>query len=404
MYKFFSRIEEMSRAPALLHTCTLLKLQTHAGRDCYWKLERPGQSRQCHTTQKKLSRWQKNQHWCRRLSDSPKMPPGTAQRIHNGVTPPARNVKRSTTSATRPLEANLVSGVSGSEVSSADQIHAAGKNGALQGAQSSSTKLVSVLEITPCKVHNHLKAKLLQNVTDRDTHGMIYAFRAQGRPEIGMKIGCTKRADPRMRLGEHRKRCGIVPNIVYQSLCDIDYCYRLEQLIHLDLANHNQRWHCKCTTIHEEWFVVSDELAVETVKKWEAFMRDKRPYSGTRQLRLVWVHLINMRWLRHLPDGTLTHESRREYLGRILAPTREDYFHAYWKAAQSFLQKFRDPFPTQFLHTFFWQLVRVGISMFVLCRNALALYAFLFVPFCAGVGMLPHIKPGTSSKRSRKSV
>ncbi|KAI7216113.1 hypothetical protein KC333_g5031 [Hortaea werneckii] len=118
--------------------------------------------------------------------------------------------------------------------------------------------------------------------------GSVYVVRD---PELKLvKIGYTTDSIEK-RVGKIESQCRASsqqwqiehedPNISILAYC------RLERLVHTDLAPHRWFFLCKCgstkddpnrVTEHQEWFDVSPEIAIKTIKLWRSFLL-RNPYG-----------------------------------------------------------------------------------------------------------------------------
>lgn len=169
------------------------------------------------------------------LSHNPKMPFEAIQQYAGSETPPFRNIKESSASTIVQLETNQVHIFSENTAVTADKHQ--------QKATCASVDYFEMTMKTPRDVQDGLRAKMLQGITSKDARGKIYVFRDLSRPQLGIKIGKTKRAN-HARLEEHQEECGIKLDLLHQSFFDVEYRGRVEDLIHLDLVNYNRRWRC----------------------------------------------------------------------------------------------------------------------------------------------------------------
>jgi hypothetical protein len=229
-------------------------------------------------------------------------------------------------------------------------------------------------------------------LTSKDTRGIIYIFQDLSNLHRGYKIGWTTRIDEQERINEQGRTCKFKPKQVH-AVHDVENSFRTEQLIHLDLKDQEVEWPCKGhkggkTSMHEEWFRVTEDVAIETVDKWTKFMNEQKPYDWRRQLNPFWEYLLRTRKL--VNQNNITHDMRREQWDSILAPaTHLDYvyfvidlFRRVWHACISLILAIW-PFCT----AFFWQTLTVGYSFVTLIvfRNAFASSAFALVSVCACV-------------------
>ncbi|KAF1946888.1 hypothetical protein EJ02DRAFT_450231 [Clathrospora elynae] len=255
-------------------------------------------------------------------------------------------------------------------------------------------------------IHDHLLDELKKMPNPSDNEGKIYVFCHPKRPELGYKVGLTRQANPNERIKQHQKYCNFTPRVVYFSAHPFEYCGRVEKLVHIDLRAHCQPWDCHAnhkdsgvTKIqkHEEWFRVSEAFAIQTVKKWETFMRLEKPYGWNRQLTPVWVHLLEKRRFDRTDGCAITHASQCELWSLILAsPTTEDHRETLRKNLYDFLRRasITISLARLYLTTFFWQVVTLvyGMATLMICRNGMALSAFAFVLVCAGVAVMSHVQ------------
>jgi hypothetical protein len=181
---------------------------------------------------------------------------------------------------------------------------------------------------SPRAVHAKLLSIVRKKLTAQDKCGVIYILRDPARPHLGIKIGCTTQANYYKRMDEHRQVCKFEPEVLYVSTQEVEYCKRTEFLVHNDLADHLQRWPCNRhfpLRMHEEWFGVTEAQAIDTVKRWEDFMR-QRPYNWNRELGPIWRYLLSNRISEQLGHSGLTHDVRRQEWTAILSsPTYLEY-------------------------------------------------------------------------------
>jgi hypothetical protein len=101
--------------------------------------------------------------------------------------------------------------------------------------------------------------------------GFIYVF--WDKEHFGkLKIGRTK--DLKRRLEEWNRDCGRVhayhPAIRRGELPEIPHVSRVERLIHTELKDRRKERACaSCGVKHQEWFDVSDALALKVFQKWQ---------------------------------------------------------------------------------------------------------------------------------------
>lgn len=145
---------------------------------------------------------------------------------------------------------------------------------------------------------------LLRKPINYDNKGYIYVLKAphffdqfppsrdRAEPEQWVKIGITQNIEERMKS-----------LIIQCRMTDLDVCgddgvqgrmpmpilRRVEQLCHYELANYQRPLDCrqtgsKCDTTHREWFNITEEVAIRTVKRWLRFF-DQSPYTDNGALK-----------------------------------------------------------------------------------------------------------------------
>jgi hypothetical protein len=254
-----------------------------------------------------------------------------------------------------------------------------------------------------------IRKKLQEPLTSCDTRGVIYILQDKARPERGYKIGSTKRADYLKRIAEHQRDCRFEPVTVLFS-CNVEYVDRTEQLIHIDLQDREIPWPCvrhagkDGSSLHKEWFNVSEDLAMQRVARWVEFMNEQQPYNYRRRLSLIWTYLIRTR-----KRNDHTHEARREQWDAILsAPTKLDYLNLIFSLLAR-LGTYALNLISRFWSSgieFFWQTLTLmyGFVSLVAFRNTLALSAFALVLVCAYCSILPKRQLGSPRKVRAKSA
>ena len=148
--------------------------------------------------------------------------------------------------------------------------------------------------------------------TDKYTHGKagwVYAIRD---PELDLiKIGFTTAERPETRLKRLRSSCKLP--VAAKIVEDPDRVAvlafkRLEELVHADLAPHRWYFDCECglqrgkclyPTEHHEWYELSDDVALQTVRLWRDFIAQD-PYGSLElnresQLQAIWAKRIEGR-------------------------------------------------------------------------------------------------------------
>ena len=106
--------------------------------------------------------------------------------------------------------------------------------------------------------------------------GYVYVFRVPGNGDF-VKIGFTTKGDT--RLEQWKKDCNREPTVIYPATKIVPHAHRVERLVHAELMEHRLRIYCeRCGKQHNEWFEVSANVAISSVKKWSAWM-EARPYE-----------------------------------------------------------------------------------------------------------------------------
>ncbi|CAO2652812.1 Nn.00g022230.m01.CDS01 [Neocucurbitaria sp. VM-36] len=269
---------------------------------------------------------------------------------------------------------------------------------------------------TPRSTHANLCAKFLKDVTENDAGGVIYILCDPKRPELGYKIGSSMRANYLDRIREHRLQCKFTPSVVHESFIEGNQCLRTEKLIQMELEDLCEHWLCNEhkkpngaseLKTHTEWFQVTEELAIATVKKWENFMRNSQPYGWSGKLEPVWRHLLQKRRLNFPAEGTLTYEALREHWTLILTPpTAADYIDTYWNISKDISSRLcaRMSSTWLYLNAFFWQMTTLvyGMIMLSICRSTVAFVAFALLLTCATFSVLSRLKLNPPKRRTKK--
>lgn len=270
--------------------------------------------------------------------------------------------------------------------------------------------------VTPRDVHAKIRSKLLEDLNFSDEKGIIYIFHDPGRPELGYKIGSTKRSTYLDRINEHREICNLKPHVVHEGI-EVDYCVRTEKLIQAELDNLCQHWDCTGThksakgvpklETHKEYFLVSEELAIQTAKKWEDFMRREKPYGWSGRLKPIWRYLLEKRRCTFIADDPSTEDFHavREHWSTVMRapPETADYVEIYWRLANTTCANFCTTVSSiwTYMYTFFWQAIALVNGMIILsfCRSTTVLVGFAFLLTCATFSVLQE----THKRRGRKA-
>lgn len=101
--------------------------------------------------------------------------------------------------------------------------------------------------------------------------GYVYIFKVPG-TEGFVKIGFTTREGDSRHV-EWKKDCNREPTVIYQATRVGPHAHRVERLVHAELMEHRVRIYCeRCGKQHIEWFEVSANIAIASVKKWSLWM------------------------------------------------------------------------------------------------------------------------------------
>ena len=149
---------------------------------------------------------------------------------------------------------------------------------------------------------------------------------------------------------------------------------------------------------------MSEELAVKTVRKWEAFMNTQRPYDFRKKLNPLWKYLLTQRRLATPITNDADHDARRTQWTSIIAPpTSCEYLsfskhllHQFWLTT---LTTWLITYP--YIAAFFWQAITViyGFVTMIVVRNTFAATAFALIFVCACFSVLPESR---KLRRKRK--
>jgi ferredoxin len=119
--------------------------------------------------------------------------------------------------------------------------------------------------------------------------GYVYALFWPSEPEF-VKIGYAKSSMAR-RLKTWNK-CHRGAEILYSA--PFMFPERMERIIHLQLI---ERRHCimacvACGRCHIEWFKISPEEAIQTIRDWRDVTREDALYAADRTLSMLWCQRI----------------------------------------------------------------------------------------------------------------
>jgi hypothetical protein len=275
-----------------------------------------------------------------------------------------------------------------------DDPHAAAKR---LNASAQTLTVPTTAELSPRVVDIKLRQKLREPLVFSEKKGVLYIIQHPDHPEWGFKIGVTARENYNDRLDQHKNKCKFEPVVVYISQA-IEHCDRAEKLVQIDLMDRCRYWRCRrgsCSTLHKEWYQVTQEVAIQTVERWRTFVNEQQPYDWRRKLTSLWGHLLENRTLQlSIHHSDIGHEERRSLWQPILSPpTHFDYFHftrgvllRKWRFCLSLLL-----YVWSFSTAFFWQILTLiyGFISLVVFRNTFASSCFALVLVCAYFSMLP---------------
>lgn len=133
-------------------------------------------------------------------------------------------------------------------------------------------------------IRETLRKKLRQDLGD-DQRGHIYIMRNPEKSGL-YKIG--KSVHPLERSGQIKVACG--HKVVLVDYFPAVLHTRTESLVKLYLSDLCRPYRCaKCNKTHEEWFEVSEKLAIATVKRWVSFIDNEMPYDvKSKKLARFW--------------------------------------------------------------------------------------------------------------------
>ncbi|ORY09504.1 hypothetical protein BCR34DRAFT_602766 [Clohesyomyces aquaticus] len=134
--------------------------------------------------------------------------------------------------------------------------------------------------------------------------GVIYILRCTDPGRSGLvKIGWTRGSINKRKGSGIESKCKIkLENVWGSGRMEggrLAHCLHVEKLIHKDLANRRRKFECNvckrkktnCPAIHNEWFQVSEDMAIQTAKRWVKFMLHA-PYNEYGVLKPEWeAHL-----------------------------------------------------------------------------------------------------------------
>jgi len=182
---------------------------------------------------------------------------------------------------------------------------------------------ISTAPMTAQEVQDELCKRLCNKITPKSETGVVYVLRDPDRRNL-LKIGHSKHL--RQRMLQIERTCGIQLEVVYISNRFENYP-RAERLAHGDLRPSRREHQCrKCEQSHGEWFEVSEEMAVRTVKRWVDFINQGQPYAASGKLKDFWKHLIFTRCSAIPSGGKFDHDARWEHWTNIIrSPSIMDY-------------------------------------------------------------------------------
>lgn len=180
------------------------------------------------------------------------------------------------------------------------------------------------------------------NYRDQKSFGRVGWLYVVRDPELELiKIGFTKQVPPKHRPpGQQRFRrfkseCKLSSDAELIEDDDkegVILCKHLEDLVHEDLRPHRIYFDCECglvrgrhLTEHHEWYDITTEVALDTVKLWREFIR-RDPYglisNGSKhRLQDYWLERLNHRPVA-AADEKHEHHARRLERWRTILQTQ----------------------------------------------------------------------------------
>ena len=174
--------------------------------------------------------------------------------------------------------------------------------------------------------------------TDKKSFGVlgrVYAIRDPGLDLV--KIGFTKN-EIRGRYVQIRNKCELSKTVhVVEDAKNIPVLAykRLEELIHADLAPHRWYFHCECglergkkLTEHHEWYQVTDDVAIRTIRIWTDFIR-QNPYGPLKEgqaneLQPEWVNRAKSRGPVLKNETHFHHNTRLRRWSKLFTPKEQE--------------------------------------------------------------------------------
>ncbi|KAE9375027.1 hypothetical protein N431DRAFT_336838 [Stipitochalara longipes BDJ] len=139
-------------------------------------------------------------------------------------------------------------------------------------------------------IRNEISADVVQE-------GHVYIFKApeyfqeKGKPAL-LKIGQS--TDVEKRRKTLKKLCKIkdLTRVEDYEAVPLRMYEKIEKLVHAELSNYRRLFYCEeCRTLHQEWFEVSEDMALRTVQRWRRFIRQE-PYNENGKLKDYWSNKI----------------------------------------------------------------------------------------------------------------
>ncbi|KAG4440167.1 hypothetical protein IFR05_004376 [Cadophora sp. M221] len=177
--------------------------------------------------------------------------------------------------------------------------------------------------------NERIQEEIKKSVTN---YGYIYILRApkhfaKERPGEMPLLKIGKSIHPGDRIGEIRRECDIkdLERVVDIEDSSCRNYHKIEKLVHEELAGYAQVLLCTGKhkkkggkTDHQEWFAVSETVALQTVQRWRRFI-DQDPYDDCGILKDVWSNMINKKeFQREEDEDGDEHQKRHRYWTRWL--------------------------------------------------------------------------------------
>jgi T5orf172 domain len=143
------------------------------------------------------------------------------------------------------------------------------------------------------KASQTVLSALIRPLSDREQiSGSLYMYTRSSSPGF-VKIGLTTTSVPE-RLSVWQRNCKYVP-ILQHEIHNVPNVYRVESLIHFQLAKHwrREKWCKKCRSSHQEWFEIDIDTARKVMDGWVEWISTAMPFDANGCLKDTWRTLLN---------------------------------------------------------------------------------------------------------------